>query len=119
MSAAAKAAHKEWTLEVLERFTCELQALFPHKCDGVMDACHIIPKVFLKHIGADSEATRLRIMFDTRNGLAGCRAGHNILDGPYCPVTFDQLPDGVIDFAEENGILWRLEKMYPPKAEAA
>ncbi len=120
MSAAAKAAHKEWTLNVTSAFTCELQQFFHHVCDGPVDACHIIPKRFLKDATLGwPEEDALRVIFDCRNGMAGCRKAHDKLDGPYCPVTFDQLPLGVLEFAAEHGMTWKLEKMYPPKAEAA
>ena len=122
MSVAAKRAHKEWTLAVLERFTCEIQRFIPHVCGGGhMDACHILPKSFIKaETNTWPEADRLAAMFDLDNGLAGCRTGHNLFDGAgHCGVSIDDLPDGAVAFAERYGWTWRLEAMYPPKSEAA
>ncbi len=120
MSAAAKAAHKEWTLDVVGRFRCEGHDYFPHTCDGPMDAAHIIPKRVLKDATLGwPEDKALAVIFDVNNGLSLCRAAHNIWDGPYCPVRFEDLPDAVFEFAGDLGMIWKLESMYPPKAEAA
>ena len=121
MSAAAKAAHKEWTLEVQARaFHCEGHRFFVHTCDGTVDSAHIIPKRFLKDATLGwSEVEALAVIYDLRNGLCLCRAAHNVWDGPYCPVVWEQLPAEVVSFATEHGMLWKLEKMYPPKAQAA
>ena len=121
MSAAAKAAHKEWTLDVISRaFTCEGHRFFSHACDGPYDAAHILPKRFLKDatLGWDEDKA-LTVIFDKRNGLCLCRAAHNRWDGPYCPVVWEQLPAEVVSFATEHGMLWKLEKMYPPKDDVA
>lgn len=120
MTKAAKKAHHDWTVEVLSRFCCEGQRFFAHECDYQMDAAHILPKRFLKDatLGWDEDKA-LAVIFDKRNGLCLCRAAHNVWDGPYCPVVWEQLPDEVVSFATEHGMLWKLEKMYPPREEAA
>lgn len=121
MTKAARQAHHDWTVEVQARaFCCEGQQLFSHTCNGPTDSAHIIPKRFLKDatLGWD-EADALAVIFDLRNGLCLCRAAHNRLDGPWNPVTFEQLPDAVVSFATEHGFLWKLEKLYPRDVEEA
>lgn len=128
-SAADRRAREAWTLEIVSRFCCELQALFDHDCDGPMDACHVIDKQFLKQmpkkerdaIGGPlfySDEELLPIVWDVRNGLSGCRAGHTRFDRPPRPVTYAQLPPAVIEFAMDYGIEHRLEEMYPRTAIA-
>ena len=47
MSAAAKAAHKEWTLDVISSaFTCEGHRFFSHACDGPTTPRTFCPKGF-------------------------------------------------------------------------
>jgi len=120
MTKAAKKAHHDWTVEVLSRFCCEGQRFFAHECDYQMDAAHIIPKRVLKDATLGwPEDKALAVIFDVNNGLSLCRAAHNIWDGPYCPVRFEDLPDAVFEFAGDLGMIWKLESMYPPREESA
>ena len=122
MSAAAKAAHKEWTLTVLGAFTCEIQQLIPHICGGGhMDACHVLRKSFIRaETNTWDEADRLAAMFDLDNGLAGCRTGHNLFDSVgHGGVTYEDLPVAAREFAERYGWTWKLEADYGLREQAA
>ena len=114
-TAASRAARKEFTLSVLERFTCEIQRLIPHQCGGGhTDACHVLAKRYIKReTNTWDEPSRLAAMWDTDNGLCGCRTGHNLLDGVgHSGVTVAVLPERAVAFAERHGWLYELEREY-------
>lgn len=113
-SRAARQARQEFTETVLAAGRCELQDLFPHVCDGWADACHVLPKSWIRReINTWDEPERLAALWSPANGLAGCRAAHNRFDAPgHAGVTFADLPLAAVAFAEKHGWTWKLERIY-------
>lgn len=113
-SRASREARRYFTETVLAAGRCELQDLFPHVCEGWADACHVLPKQFLKRkTNTWTEADQLAVLWSPANGLAGCRAAHNRFDAPgHGGVTFADLPLAAVAFAEKHGWSWKLERIY-------
>lgn len=120
-SRASREARREFTEIVLARGACEIQELIPHVCSGWWDACHYLPKQFIKretNLWAEQEA--LAAIWDPDNGGRGCRTGHDLLDSPgHGGVEWWQLPSQAIEFCERHGWLWKLELIYPAAEEIA
>lgn len=122
MSAAAKAAHEAWTTTVIARaFTCEIQSLIPHVCDGHVDACHVLRKGWIRQqTNTWDEDVQLAAVFHLDNGICGCRNGHNKFDAPgHGGVTYEDLPAAAREFAERYGWTWKLEADYGLREQAA
>jgi hypothetical protein len=121
-SARARRARQAFTETVLERDGCEIQQLIPHQCGGGhVDACHVLPKQFIKReTNLWEEDDHIAAMWDVANGLRGCRVGHNLFDGAgHCGVTIDDLPAAAVRFASDYGWRWKLELEYPTERREA
>lgn len=121
-SRRSREARQYFTETVLDRGICEIQDLIPHVCGGGwFDACHYLPKQFIKretNLWAEAEA--LAAIWNVDNAGRGCRVGHDLLDSPdHGGVEWWQLPAPAIEFAEEHGWLWKLERIYPAAEEIA
>lgn len=117
---AARRARQAFTEEVLSRGGCQIAEWIPHCCDGPMDACHVIPKQYLKwHARFDlklDEAGQLACVWDVRNGIPGCRKGHGLFDSGLHRVGIELIPVETIEFAIEYDCLWKLEAAHPEAA---
>lgn len=113
-TAAAKRARLDFYEEVLGKGGCQIP--LPHKCSGPMDPCHVIPKSYLKwHARFDlklPESEQLKCVWDARNGIPGCRNGHNLMDSPFHSVPADAFPDEVFDFVIEYSCEWKFRSLY-------
>jgi hypothetical protein len=120
-SVAAKRARREFTETVLAKGACQI--VIPHRCDGPMDACHIVDKQYLKaHAQFNlrlNDAEALACVWDHRNGIPGCRRGHGMFDSPFYVVNLEDLPDEAHQFALDYDCWWKLETLYPPRGMAA
>jgi hypothetical protein len=95
--------------------SCWFSNKFAHKCDGPIDPCHLLPKQRLKNLASRrgyDEAETLRLVWDARNGVPGCRAIHHKLDNGFIRMYWDQLPDPALEFAREWDLEWEMEQQY-------
>lgn len=77
---------------------------------------HMLPKQTLKQqakLRGMAEQERIDFVWDVRNGLPGCRMMHTRMDNRMLRVYQTQLPDSVIQFAEEHDLVWLLDNRYP------
>jgi hypothetical protein len=82
-------------------------------CESLyVDAHHVITAQKLRHFNLHDH------LMDHRNRLALCRPCHDAHHNRKHPVMWEELPPAAIEFAQEVGLLWWLEKHYP-KLEAA
>jgi len=72
-----------------------------------LEANHIIDKNFLKRHGLRAH------LWDERNGLCLCRYHHGRHTSRIQPVPRRLLPLAAFSFAEDMGVLWRLDHDYP------
>lgn len=84
-------------------------------CDGPLDAAHWIPAQRLRaHTGTLSEEEKLRCVYDPRVARPLCRRHHHRVDHFFePPVFYEQLPQELIEYAEEWRLGWSLERDYP------
>jgi len=114
---AHRRARRDFTEEVLEKGGCWVQNVLSHTCFGPMDAMHHVDKSYLRQHARFTlrldDAGVLACVWDPRNGSPGCRAGHDLYDSPFHPVSFELLPRSVFDFCDDYTCWSRLELLYP------
>ena len=97
---------REFSLQVVGRSTrCIMAGRSRVSCAGPWDPCHIIPKRALRDRGF-SEA----IVYDARNGVCACRRHHGRNDEGLETFPRQLLPSSVLEFAEEVGLMWIVER---------
>lgn len=114
-STKAKGARYRFYEDVLNKGGCWFKTITPHECDGPIDPCHLMPKQRLRNIANQrgyNEAEMLRLVWDARNGVPGCRAYHHKLDNGFLRAYSDQLPVSAHEFAREWDLEWELEQIY-------
>ncbi len=116
MNSAAGTADGDWVLD---------------KCDGPMDAHHVIPKKSLKMVypaqgtpawfelmepimdGEKLKAYRMSLIWDARNGLPVCRRHHDLLTCSMRHLSPSQLYPSVLSFAIEHRLEHLLIRAVP------
>lgn len=79
----------------------------PEDCEPPLQACHIISQMTLKRHGLRA------YLWDTRNSLGACYRAHRRSDQAHQRFPRDRIPQCAEDFAEEHGLGWKLDKLYP------
>lgn len=82
------------------------------KCDGPLEAHHIIPKQRIKHLPrAKWETAEKRVMLaDPRNGVMLCRQHHHLLTVRSKLIPAELIRDETWEFAREYGLEWALDR---------
>jgi hypothetical protein len=114
-SKAGKEARLRFYEQVLGKGGCWLKTITPHECDGPIDPCHLLPKQRLKNIAKQRGYTddeTLRLVWDERNGVPGCRAFHHKLDNGFMRVYWSQIPMDAYAFAHDWDLEWEMEQMF-------
>jgi hypothetical protein len=117
MTPAEKAAKADFWNAVAIRcgFACVRSYDRDHECVGELDAHHIIPKQLLKgHALTLTAEERIAIVWDSRNGVLVCREGlHGNLTNKADRLREREVPACAVAFAEDNGLMWALEREVP------
>jgi hypothetical protein len=111
---------------------CWFAAVDPlqHPCEGVIQACHFIKQQRIRkelksrllrpwpggqsYIPYDEYEVEAPI-WDQRLAVPGCVAHHDRFDAhrePPLRLTWDQIPDEVMEWAEEFGFVWALKREH-------
>ena len=85
----------------------------PDGCDGDLQAHHIITQQKLRQVGRDD------LRWDVRNGLTLCERHHRRHTRALARVPFELLRPEALEFADEVGLAWTLDRYYPKTREAA
>lgn len=112
---AEKEARHTFYERVLLESGCYFKNIFPHKCDGPRDPCHLLSKQKLKRIAKDrgyDEETTMKLVWDPRNGVPGCRAQHHRMDNGFLRVYWEQLPSKTKLFADDWDLEWEILQVY-------
>ncbi len=114
---AGKEARHRFYEEVLSKGPCwfNSQMVDGNPCDGPMDPCHFLPKQRLKRIAKDrnyDERETLAMVWDSRNGVPGCRAHHHKVDNGFLRFTWDELPIETHGFAFAWDLEWEVQQMF-------
>lgn len=112
---AGKEARHRFYEEVLAKGPCWLATIHPHDCDGPIDPCHLLSKQRLKRIAKDrnyNERETLALVWDSKNGVPGCRAYHHKLDNGFIRLTWAQLPLEAHAFAFGWDLEWEMEQTF-------
>jgi hypothetical protein len=78
-----------------------------------VDGHHAIPGRLLRALGLHD------YLSDTRNRVPLTRRRHERHESRVEPLTREELPDSVWEFADELGLRWYLEKHYPSREAVA
>jgi len=78
-----------------------------------IDGHHALPKGSLLRHGLSE------YVMDKRNRVALCRFHHEQHHSRTVPLRRDLLPESVFEFAEETGLGWLLDRIYPVVRERA
>jgi hypothetical protein len=100
---------------VLDRGRCWLHNIVPHECDGPTDPCHLMSKQKLRKIALDrgyDEGQTFALLWDSRNGVPGCRAYHHKFDNGFMRIYWHQLPSQAVRFAQDWEIEWEMEQVF-------
>jgi hypothetical protein len=99
----------------------EFRAVVFHRAEGrsqitgateyPMDAHHAIPKSLLKRVAPD-------LIWDPDNGILLTRLEHTRHENRGTVISFEQLPDYVVRFAEIHDLTWQLEQAHPRRAKS-
>lgn len=81
------------------------------RCDGPLDAHHLIPKQRIKREFRHDDRL-VDLIADPRNGIAVCRRHHDMLEGRKLRMLRVELPAGLEEFAVEVGMVWCLERDF-------
>lgn len=115
---AEREARHAFYERVLLESGCYFKNIFPHQCDGPRDPCHLLSKQKLKRIakdrGYDADET-IRLVWDPRNGVPGCRAQHHRMDNGFLRVYWEQLPSKTKLFADDWDLEWEILQVYRDK----
>ena len=80
-------------------------------CDGPVQGCHVIPQQTLRRHGHRES------LWDVRNGVGACERAHRRHDNHQERWPRERLPGYVLEFAEELGLGWYMERFYPREEE--
>jgi hypothetical protein len=100
--------------------TCWLRTFGSGDCYGRLVRAHLIPQQTLKK---EISYVCPQILWDPRvwvwacGGVMGQGSHHGMFDAHRIIVPYVDLPVGLLEFAEEHGLLWYLEKHYPTMSE--
>lgn len=114
-SKAGKEARHAFYEQVLNKGHCWLKQITPHECDGPIDPCHLLPKQRLKNIARQreyGEEETLKLVWDERNGIPGCRAYHHRLDNGFLRIYWEQLPAKAYEFMADWDLEWEMEQLF-------
>lgn len=81
-------------------------------CDGPIDRCHLIPKQRIKRELRLAPSDVVRVVWDPRAWVPGCRWHHGQMDAYAVRLRREDLPAGTEEFAVEHGLVWSLERDY-------
>lgn len=81
------------------------------ECEGTLEAHHIITQQALRKRGFTWS------LWDTRNGLPICAHRHAQHTRAIQRIPYEALPQSAIEFANEVGLEWQLERYYPRTEE--
>lgn len=112
---AEKEARHHFYDTVLIEAGCFFNDIYPHKCEGPIDPCHLLSKQKLKRIAKDrqyDDSTTNRLVWDFRNGVPGCRAQHHRMDNGFLRVYYHQLPHKTKLFAKDWDLEWEMKNVY-------
>lgn len=103
----------------MARRTCWLAQLpGAGACDGSLVRCHLIPQQLLRRElgrGWRKAAADPRTWVWGCGGPMGCSGHHGMLDySRTLRVPRERLPEAVVAFAAEAGLLWWLDREYGP-----
>lgn len=102
--------------ETVLREDCLMKRRPGHRCSGPLDAHHVLPKRFLKtNYSTFPDAEKWERIHDPANGVALCRAAHDAVTTRMGYIFLEELPARVVDFARDQGLMWRLERECPPE----
>lgn len=99
-----------WKLAVTEN-GCDIHDN-PVDCEWPVQACHIIPKQALRKHGFGDR------IWDVRNGIGACYKAHRRSDAGIERFPREKLPAAVWEFADELGLRWMVEALYPAALDA-
>jgi hypothetical protein len=121
MSTAEREAKAHFRETVLSSPCLFAQTRHNHTCEGKLDAHHVCREQSLRtHFSTFGDAKWERV-HDPANGVALCRKAH-IAVTPATRTTWilkHELPARVVDFAEDWGLGWLLEREVPSLASSA
>lgn len=80
--------------------------------DYPMDPHHAIPKSLLKRIAPE-------LVWEPDGGMLLTREEHDAHHGRSIVITFEQLPDYVVRFAEQHDLMVWLERYHPHREQEA
>lgn len=79
------------------------------ECEGRVTGHHIIEKQTIRR-----RSLGKRAMWDLRNRLPVCEGRHHSHTSRAKPIPRAVLPESAFAFAEDHGLSWLLDKIYPP-----
>lgn len=83
------------------------------RCDGPLDAHHLIPQRLLRReLSGDPRLDAY--LHDPRNGVPVCRQHHHVLETRALVVPRRFVPRRAAAFAEELGLVWALDRACKP-----
>lgn len=85
----------------------------PAECEPPLQGAHVLPQQALKRRGLHAH------LWDTRNGVGSCYRAHRRSDGALERFPREKIPPQADEFAQEHGLGWMLDNLYPRKAEQA
>lgn len=92
-------------------------------CDGPMDAHHLVSKQRIKRdwphplwFPDGDLPTTAAVLMDVRNGVIVCRRHHDLLERRLVVPSRAELPEDAVEFAEEVGMGWSIDRDYPEAA---
>jgi len=87
---------------------CALRALPGHECEGRVEGHHAITRQALRTRGLAEH------QWDRRNRVPLCDRAHTSHHTASQRVPRELLPPAVFEFADELGLRWLLDRVYPP-----
>jgi hypothetical protein len=119
MSTAEREAKAHFRETVLSSPCLFAQTRHNHDCDGPLDPHHVLRQSYLRtHFSTFGDAKWERV-HDPQNGVPLCRAAHDAITTRADWIMKHELPARVVDFAEDWGLGWLLEREVPSLASSA
>ena len=100
-----------WKLAVTEQ-GCDFHDN-PADCEMPVQAAHVISQQTLRRHGHADK------LWDVRNGVSACYRAHRRSDSGVERFPREKLPAAVFEFADELGLRWVLDRLYPASEAAA
>jgi len=82
----------------------------PADCEGEIHAHHVVYQQTLRKLGLSE------LRWDPHNGMALCERAHRRHHSGHEKLRRDQLPQRCVDFAEQHGLAYVLDRFYAPPA---